>query len=220
MATVVALKVAEVAAAGTVTDAGMVSVELVLVRMTVAPPAGAGWVSVTVQVLDEFGPRLVGLQTIKVDAPPMNATAVADQMSGTLRVAVALVVTVVTATRSPDSTQLANALHCVSPLPDISRFVKPGFRELKFSFRKLEPFVNHAKTRSLGAMVVRPPLAGVILFPWAVEEASTAVVTPVYSWIENAYTLLPLPASTVIVSTPEAPAKATKTFASWSLATV
>jgi hypothetical protein len=89
----------------------------------VAPPAGAAWVRVTVQVLEELGPRLVGLHAIKVDAPPMNATAVADQMSDTLRVAVALVVRVVAVTRSPDSTQLASALHCEEPLPDISRFV-------------------------------------------------------------------------------------------------
>jgi len=62
MATVVALKLTQVAAAATVTDAGTVSVELVLVRITVAPPVGAGWVSVTVQVLEELGPRVVGLQ--------------------------------------------------------------------------------------------------------------------------------------------------------------
>jgi hypothetical protein len=30
--------------------------------VTVAPPVGAAWVRVTVQVLEEFGPRLVGLQ--------------------------------------------------------------------------------------------------------------------------------------------------------------
>jgi hypothetical protein len=59
---VVALKLADVAAGATATDAGTVRVALVLVRVTVAPPAGAGWVRVTVQVLDEFGPRLVGLQ--------------------------------------------------------------------------------------------------------------------------------------------------------------
>ena len=63
MATVVALKVTQVAAATTVTVAGTVSVELVLVRIKVAPPVGAGWVSVTVQVLEELGPRLMGLQT-------------------------------------------------------------------------------------------------------------------------------------------------------------
>jgi hypothetical protein len=50
MAAVVALKVADVAPAATVTDAGTESVELVLVNVTVAPPAGAAWVRVTVQV--------------------------------------------------------------------------------------------------------------------------------------------------------------------------
>jgi hypothetical protein len=59
---VVALKLADVAAGATATDAGTARVALVLVRVTLAPPAGAGWVRVTVQVLDEFGPRLVGLQ--------------------------------------------------------------------------------------------------------------------------------------------------------------
>ena len=62
MAAVVALKVADVAAAVTMTDAGTVSVELVFVRVTLAPPTGAGWVKFTVQVLEELGPRLVGLQ--------------------------------------------------------------------------------------------------------------------------------------------------------------
>jgi hypothetical protein len=59
---VVALKVADMAAPATVTDAGTVRVGLVLVRVTVAPPAGARWVRVTVQALEELGPRLVGLQ--------------------------------------------------------------------------------------------------------------------------------------------------------------
>ena len=59
---VVALNVAVVAAAATVTDAGTVSVGLVLVRETNAPPAGAILVNVTVQVLEAFCPRLVGLQ--------------------------------------------------------------------------------------------------------------------------------------------------------------
>ena len=62
MAAVVALKLTQVAAAATVTDAGTVSVEFVLVRITVAPPVGAGWVRVTVQVLEAFGPRVLGLQ--------------------------------------------------------------------------------------------------------------------------------------------------------------
>jgi hypothetical protein len=63
IAAVVALKVAEVAAAATVTAAGTVRVALVLVRVMAAPPVGAAWVRVTVQVLEELGPRLVGLQT-------------------------------------------------------------------------------------------------------------------------------------------------------------
>ena len=62
MVVVVVLNVAEVAAAVTVTDAGTVRVALVLVRTTLAPPVGAAWVKVTVQVLEAFGPRLVGLQ--------------------------------------------------------------------------------------------------------------------------------------------------------------
>ena len=61
--TVVALKAAQVAAAATVTDAGTVRVALALVRVIVAPPAGAGWVRLTVQALEALGPRLVGLQT-------------------------------------------------------------------------------------------------------------------------------------------------------------
>ena len=59
---VVALKVAVLAAAATVTEAGTVKVALVFVRVTLAPPVGAAFVSVTVHVLEEFGPRLVGLQ--------------------------------------------------------------------------------------------------------------------------------------------------------------
>ena len=62
MVPVVALKLADVAAAAIVTEAGTVSVELVLVSVTLAPPVGAAWVKVTVQVVDELCPRLVGLQ--------------------------------------------------------------------------------------------------------------------------------------------------------------
>ena len=63
MVLVVALKVAVVAPAATVTEAGTVSTVLVLVSVTAAPPVGAACVNVTVQVLDAFCPRLVGLHT-------------------------------------------------------------------------------------------------------------------------------------------------------------
>lgn len=62
MAAVVALKVLEVAPAATVIEAGTVSVALLFERVTLAPPVGAAWVRVTVQVLEEFCPRLLGLQ--------------------------------------------------------------------------------------------------------------------------------------------------------------
>ena len=62
MAEVVTLKVAEVAPAAAVTDEGTARVALVLVRVTVTPPVGAGWVSATVQLLVPFGPRLDGAQ--------------------------------------------------------------------------------------------------------------------------------------------------------------
>ena len=59
---VVALKVADVAPAGTVTEAGTVRVALVLVSATEVPPTGAATFSVTLHVLEAFGARLVGLQ--------------------------------------------------------------------------------------------------------------------------------------------------------------
>jgi hypothetical protein len=62
MAAVVTVKVADVAAAATVTDAGTVNVALEFARMTLAPPVGAGWVRVIVQVLEELAPMLAGLQ--------------------------------------------------------------------------------------------------------------------------------------------------------------
>jgi len=72
---VVALNVAVVAAAATVTEAGTDSVEFVFVNATVAPPVGAAWARVTVQVLEAFGPRLVGLQASDEtvgSAPPVT----------------------------------------------------------------------------------------------------------------------------------------------------
>jgi len=59
---VVTLKVADAAPAATVTDPGTLRVALVSVRVTAAPPVGAAWVRVTVQVLEVLGPRLVGVQ--------------------------------------------------------------------------------------------------------------------------------------------------------------
>jgi hypothetical protein len=61
-AAAVALKVAVVANHPTFTDAGTVSEVLLLASVTVDPPRGAIWVSVTVQVPTALWPRLVGLQ--------------------------------------------------------------------------------------------------------------------------------------------------------------
>jgi hypothetical protein len=58
----VALKLAVVAPAATVTDVGTVSRALLLPSVTLEPAVGAVWVSVTVQVLTAFCPRVVGLQ--------------------------------------------------------------------------------------------------------------------------------------------------------------
>ena len=60
MAAVVALNVPVVKPATTVTEAGTVSTVLVFVSATAAPPVGAAFVSVTVQVPDAFGPKLDG----------------------------------------------------------------------------------------------------------------------------------------------------------------
>jgi hypothetical protein len=62
MAPVAALKVAVVAFAATVTEAGMLRIELLSVSVTVAPLEGAALDNVTVQVVEAFGPMLVGLQ--------------------------------------------------------------------------------------------------------------------------------------------------------------
>ena len=77
-AAAVALNVAVVAPAATVTDAGTVSEALLLASVTFDPPAGAVWVSVTVQVLTALWPRLVGLQ------------ATADTSTGASRLMVAV----------------------------------------------------------------------------------------------------------------------------------
>ena len=82
MVPAVAVKVAVVAAAATVTDAGTVRVELVLVRVTEAPPVGAAWVRVTVQVeLPELF-KAVGTQdkelTVGKTAPPVTVPPVVE----------------------------------------------------------------------------------------------------------------------------------------------
>jgi hypothetical protein len=63
MVAVVALKVAPVAPEATVTDAGTVRTELLLVNVMEAPPLGAACVRATVQVVDESDPRLAGVQS-------------------------------------------------------------------------------------------------------------------------------------------------------------
>jgi hypothetical protein len=69
---VVTMKVTDVAAACTVTDGATVSVVLEFARVMVAPPEGAGWVTVTVQVLEALAPILDGVQAI--DETSMGAT--------------------------------------------------------------------------------------------------------------------------------------------------
>jgi hypothetical protein len=58
----VALNVAVVAPAATVTDAGTVREALLLASVTFEPPAGAAGAIVTVHVLTAPCPRLAGLQ--------------------------------------------------------------------------------------------------------------------------------------------------------------
>jgi len=58
----VALNIVVVAPAAPVTDAGTVSIVLLLASVTLAPPAGAVWVRVTVHVLTALCPRVAGLQ--------------------------------------------------------------------------------------------------------------------------------------------------------------
>jgi hypothetical protein len=63
MVAAVALKVAVVAPTGTVVEAGTDNELLLSVILTAAPPLGAACDRVTVQVLDPFDARLVGLHT-------------------------------------------------------------------------------------------------------------------------------------------------------------
>ena len=68
-AAAVALKLAVMAPAATVTEADTVSRALPLAKATLVPPVGAVWVMVTVQVLTALGPRLVGTQATPETRP-------------------------------------------------------------------------------------------------------------------------------------------------------
>ena len=61
-AAVVALKLAVVAPAATLTEVGVESAALLSETATLAPPVGTALVKVTVQVLAALGPRLLGVQ--------------------------------------------------------------------------------------------------------------------------------------------------------------
>jgi hypothetical protein len=63
LAAAVALNVAVVAPAATITVPGTVNSALLLPSATFEPPVGATWASVTVHVLTPLCPRLVGLHT-------------------------------------------------------------------------------------------------------------------------------------------------------------
>ena len=68
------MNVAAVAPAATDTDAGTVNKVLLLVSITVAPPAGAVWLRLTVQVADAPLPRRVGAHD-REDVPGTEMTA-------------------------------------------------------------------------------------------------------------------------------------------------
>jgi hypothetical protein len=87
-------KVAEVAPAATVTEAGMVSKALLSERATLLPPVGAAWFRVTVQVVDAPEFTLVGLHDKAVTS--MGATRVTlAVLEAPFRVAVTVAVWVV-----------------------------------------------------------------------------------------------------------------------------
>ena len=58
---VVTVKLAELDVAATVAEAGTLRIELLSASVTLAPPVGAVWFKVTVQVLEELGPIVEGL---------------------------------------------------------------------------------------------------------------------------------------------------------------
>jgi hypothetical protein len=70
------IKLADVAPAGTVMDGATVNVALEFERVTLAPPVGAARVRLTVQMLEEFGPTLLGLHDKADTATDTDADAV------------------------------------------------------------------------------------------------------------------------------------------------
>jgi hypothetical protein len=91
MLPLVALNVAEVAAAVTVTEAGTVNTVLLLFSVTTAPPLGAAFVRLTVQVLDPFAPRLLGLHVKEdTDTAAVRLTVVLAELLLYVAVTVAL----------------------------------------------------------------------------------------------------------------------------------
>jgi len=81
-AAAVALNVAVVAPAATVTDGGTVSAVLLLARVTLDPPRGAVWVSVTVQVLTAPGPRVAGTHATPEISTAAGTLIVNDWVTG------------------------------------------------------------------------------------------------------------------------------------------
>ena len=90
-AAAVALKVAVVEPAVTVTDAGTLSRVLLLASVTLDPPGGVVRVSVTVHVLTAPGPKLAGLHsTPETRTGPSRVKAAACELLPRAAVTVAL----------------------------------------------------------------------------------------------------------------------------------
>ena len=86
----VALKVAEMAPAATVTDAGTVTTAVLLLRPTAAPPFGAAWVKVTVQVVVLPEPSVPGVHVTEITPAPARTER--DELSMPFKVAVTFAV--------------------------------------------------------------------------------------------------------------------------------
>jgi hypothetical protein len=84
-----AVKLDVIAPAGTVSEPGIVNMRLLLCNATTAPLGPAADFSVTVQVLDEFCPRLVGLH-----ATPETSTGASRLMVAVLELLPRVAVTI------------------------------------------------------------------------------------------------------------------------------